>query len=368
MRMILLIVTILFSTADLFADETPASYPIEIYLRTRNTDGATITFTASVVYPNATRWSSRGYLTTGMTSAEIEIEGDYSGTSMGFDYDSTQSDNPHLGFATYIITVDAYPYSKTATLTLISDGWYFTGDKWVLYDLSQDKCYLTDDSSMTPISDITNNSLTIYNSSYPSSCHLQPTDPVDLTVTSSGGHPYLSWTESEPAEGTKYKVYRNNTLIYTTSVGQSNWTDEEVNIQSGLSNISYKVRAYCADDTRSKSSNNYTNTVVTGGTYEGADKQISIIQLVPQSTAIQGIYPNPFNPDTKIRYSISKPLDTKISVYNVLGDKKQILVNERKNPGQYEASFNGKDLPSGTYFVILQSGNTIETRKIMLLK
>lgn len=367
-RLLIIALGILCVTTESFSSD-PASYGLEIFIRTRNTGGQNIVFKASMPYPNDIHWSTHGWLTSGMTEATLEINGDYDDQEMGFDLDSTQASvsKPQLGYATYIISIES-PSSKVATVGLISNGWYFTGDKWLLYDYGEDKFYLTTSGSMTPLYNITGSSIEINSDDDPQYCSLQPTDPTDLTVVSSNGHPYLSWTEGIPASGTKYKIYRNSSLIYTTSIGQTNWTDEEVNIQSGLSNISYKVRAYCADDTRSKSSNNYTNTVVTGGTYEGTDNNISIVQIIPQSTAIRGIYPNPFNPETKIRYSLSEPLDTKLSVYNVLGDEKQILVNERKYPGEYEVYFNGKDLPSGTYFVVLQSGNTTETRRIMLLK
>jgi photosystem II stability/assembly factor-like uncharacterized protein len=77
-------------------------------------------------------------------------------------------------------------------------------------------------------------------------------------------------------------------------------------------------------------------------------------------------YPNPFNPVTKIKYTIPQsPLPggdgrgglVTLIVYNALGRKVEELVNEFKPAGKYEIQFDGSDLPSGVYFYKLQSDN-----------
>lgn len=86
-------------------------------------------------------------------------------------------------------------------------------------------------------------------------------------------------------------------------------------------------------------------------------------------------FPNPFNPTTKIRYSI--PNVTLIGVerslvilkvYDVLGIEVANLVNEEKQPGIYEIEFNASQLSSGIYFYKLEAGKYSETRKMMLIK
>jgi hypothetical protein len=79
-------------------------------------------------------------------------------------------------------------------------------------------------------------------------------------------------------------------------------------------------------------------------------------------------YPNPFNPSTTIKFSIPESGNTTIKVYNLLGSEVATLLNEMKQPGTYEVSFDASGLPSGTYFYSMESGNFREVRKMIILK
>jgi hypothetical protein len=90
-------------------------------------------------------------------------------------------------------------------------------------------------------------------------------------------------------------------------------------------------------------------------------------------------YPNPFNPNTIIKYSIPfspSPLQGEgirvrlvtLKVYDLLGREVSTLVNEEKQPGNYEVKFNGAGLPSGVYYYRLFSGTYSETKKMLLVK
>jgi hypothetical protein len=89
-------------------------------------------------------------------------------------------------------------------------------------------------------------------------------------------------------------------------------------------------------------------------------------------------YPNPFNPTTKIKFSIpsnQNPLPggargglVTLKVYDVLGNEVTTLVNEQKSSGEYEVEFDGSNLSSGIYFYRLKSGSFIETKKMILLR
>jgi hypothetical protein len=79
-------------------------------------------------------------------------------------------------------------------------------------------------------------------------------------------------------------------------------------------------------------------------------------------------YPNPFNPATKIKYQITKPGKVKLGVYDMLGREIETLVNEEKNTGVYEVTFEGTKLPSGVYFYRIQTGDFVQTKKMILLK
>ena len=71
---------------------------------------------------------------------------------------------------------------------------------------------------------------------------------------------------------------------------------------------------------------------------------------------------------TTISYAIPQDGKVKITVYNSLGAKERELVNEFLSAGNYEIQFDGKNLPSGAYYCILESNNRMLTRIILLVK
>jgi photosystem II stability/assembly factor-like uncharacterized protein len=95
---------------------------------------------------------------------------------------------------------------------------------------------------------------------------------------------------------------------------------------------------------------------------------------IPFDFSLSQNYPNPFNPTTKIRFEI--PLSRGVSegrgvsllVYDLLGREVATLVNEELKPGTYEVKWNASNFPSGVYFYKLNSGNFVETNKMILLK
>ena len=88
---------------------------------------------------------------------------------------------------------------------------------------------------------------------------------------------------------------------------------------------------------------------------------------IPKNASLDN-YPNPFNPTTKIRYLVPSNGLVTLKVYDVTGKEIASLINEIKSTGSYSIEFNGTNLPSGAYFYRLTSGNTVITKKMMLLK
>lgn len=79
-------------------------------------------------------------------------------------------------------------------------------------------------------------------------------------------------------------------------------------------------------------------------------------------------YPNPFNPDTKIKFSLDKSSNTSIIIYDIKGSEIMKCFSGFLNSGEHEITFDGSSLSSGVYFYRLVSGNNSETRKMMLIK
>ena len=94
-----------------------------------------------------------------------------------------------------------------------------------------------------------------------------------------------------------------------------------------------------------------------------------IADFVPHENFLLNNYPNPFNPGTKISYSIPESDYVSLKVYNLLGKEVQTLVDEFQIANTYSVMFNAGDLSSGIYFYKLQLGNhMVKTKKMIILR
>ncbi|NWG28946.1 MAG: T9SS type A sorting domain-containing protein [Ignavibacteriaceae bacterium] len=95
---------------------------------------------------------------------------------------------------------------------------------------------------------------------------------------------------------------------------------------------------------------------------------VSDDDLVADKFELMQNFPNPFNPSTSIKYAISNGQFVTLKVYDVLGNEVAILVNEEKEQGVYDITFNAAGLSSGMYLYKLQAGSFVETKKMILLR
>lgn len=79
-------------------------------------------------------------------------------------------------------------------------------------------------------------------------------------------------------------------------------------------------------------------------------------------------YPNPFNPSTTIKYFIPKQSDVTLKVYDLLGSEIITLINKKQAQGNYDVELDEGALTSGIYFYRLETGDFVETKKMILLK
>jgi len=96
-------------------------------------------------------------------------------------------------------------------------------------------------------------------------------------------------------------------------------------------------------------------------------------ESLPHRFSLFPNFPNPFNPQTKIRIEISKRSFATIKVYNSLGKEITTLLDNEMSPGNYSINWEAKDsngniLPSGVYLIRMTVDNYTETIKALLLK
>jgi hypothetical protein len=88
----------------------------------------------------------------------------------------------------------------------------------------------------------------------------------------------------------------------------------------------------------------------------------------PMAFGLGEVYPNPFNPSTAISYKLSVAGHVSLQVYDVTGRLVARLVNGTQEAGIYKVTFDGSNLASGLYFVMMQSGEYTAVKKMMMIK
>ena len=91
-------------------------------------------------------------------------------------------------------------------------------------------------------------------------------------------------------------------------------------------------------------------------------------EVVPTEYSLGQNYPNPFNPSTAITFAIPKASRVTLAIVDALGRVQAVLVDGEKSPGTYSVSWNASQFPSGIYYCRLQSGDYVETKKMILMK
>ncbi len=89
---------------------------------------------------------------------------------------------------------------------------------------------------------------------------------------------------------------------------------------------------------------------------------------IPINYKLYQNFPNPFNPNTTIRFTLSQSGFTRLEIFNELGSKIEDLVNRYMTRGNYNISFNASDYASGVYYYKLVSSNFTSTGKMVYLK
>lgn len=181
--------------------------------------------------------------------------------------------------------------------------------------------------------------------------------PVNLTAESGVGSAILNW-EAPTRQLLFYNVYREGVLL-ANNITETTYEDE--GLETG--NYTYSVSAVYSGDYESAQ----TDPVSVDVTFSD-DMQIPVV------TAIEGNYPNPFNPNTAIQFSLAQSTQkTEISIYNAKGQKVITLFNDKLDAGSYNIDWIGVDsdnnpVASGIYFVRMNADGKILTKSVTLLK
>jgi hypothetical protein len=186
--------------------------------------------------------------------------------------------------------------------------------------------------------------------------------PVELSafsaVPTSGNNVIVNWTTATEINNRGFEIQRsfNNSDFITiafvegkgTTTETQNYSYTDASLTAGK--YSYRLRQFDFD-----------------GRFETFNA-VEVDINAPLHFNLAQNYPNPFNPSTKISFAVSQEGVVKLSIFNMIGEEIQTLVNESKAPGNYDITFDASSLTSGAYFYKIQSGSNTQIKKMLLLK
>jgi len=193
--------------------------------------------------------------------------------------------------------------------------------------------------------------------------------PVELTAFSAlvqNNTANLTWQTATEVNNYGFEIERIRYEDPSVAEGMRNWN--KVGFVNGAGN-SNSPKEYSFTD-KSASSGKYLyrlKQLDNDGQYTYS-KEVEVDLGMPTAFALEQNYPNPFNPTTSLQYAVSAKQFVTIKVFDMLGREVALLVNGEKEPGTYTAEFATTGLASGTYIYRMQSGEFVQTKKMVLLK
>lgn len=208
--------------------------------------------------------------------------------------------------------------------------------------------------------------------------YTSPTDTtrINFTFTKAGNLPEIryKWQLYNFNNTINYNMFSNNAGIDTVASVRISQIDSIISGWGTASGDSlrgrWSAKAYSMFDSLGPTNSNFLITFIRS--------PIGIQQVstnIPKEYFVSPNYPNPFNPETKIKFGLPKQSFVKITVYDILGKEVSVLVNGQLDAGEFEADWNAAEFTSGIYFYRIEArqdgsstGDFVRTAKMVLVK
>ncbi len=365
----------------------------EVYMTTTGTDNpdnvitadASVTFTdGSGFAPDITKGSTDQVLGrfqlagdvagASLTDASIQLNGTRTGLSnlkLWMSADAAFGSDTQLG-----ATVTADPGDgSTATFASFtsaigtSDVYYFlTGD--VASDATGVvQGVLVNNSSLTIASGTLSGTIT--NAPLSNGDASLPVELVSFSATKKGNSVAVEWTTASETDNLGFIIERKTDKSDWQQI--ASYQSNNALVGKGTAS-SPKLYSYTDKDVTAGGSYTYrlSDVDVNGQVNALATTEVTAA-VTPTTTQLFAAYPNPFNPQTTLKYQLANDSHVTLAVYDVLGRQVKQLVNQQQSAGEYAATWNGTTnaglaAPSGAYLVRLQAGGRSQLQKIILMK
>ena len=124
----------------------------------------------------------------------------------------------------------------------------------------------------------------------------------------------------------------------------------DADLPGGMESLTYRLRQVDTD-----------GTAATG-------PSVTVDLSAPDRVALFGTAPNPVRQTADIRYTLPRPADVRLAVYDALGRQVAVLASGQQSPGRKTAHFDASGLPSGMYFIRLSAAGATQTRRVAIVR
>ncbi len=274
-----------------------------------------------------------------------DVDGSYTGSAVAY--------NGDFGMSDYSIEADVYCYvnnpggSAYTGLVVYADT-----NKHDFYKLRAD-FDASDRINFSGLRSDTTTFLPLYSHDFHGS------DNPGLFPTSDGWHKMKIEVKTLNADSTAFWCYFDETLLNGCPIYDTNATR---NMSGAFGLYTFQMDG---DGIPGYFDNILVNSLTTGVEYNSSD--------VPKRFSLEQNYPNPFNPETQIGYQLSARSFVSLTIYDLLGREIKTLLNEEQSSGRYHITWDGTDhfgnkVPSGIYMYTLRTGNSVISKKMVLMK
>ena len=185
-----------------------------------------------------------------------------------------------------------------------------------------------------------------------------PVELTSFTATSNGKEVILNWSTATEMNNLGFEIQRSIkgkefltagfVKGHGTTTEPQNYSFSDMHLDNGK--YFYRLKQIDYD-----------------GIFEYSDV-VEVERHTFSSYLLEQNYPNPFNPATTIGFGVQNKSNVRITILNAIGEEVAILLNEEREPGYHQVEFNEVNLPNGVYFYSIQTGDFVQTKKMILLK
>ncbi len=190
-----------------------------------------------------------------------------------------------------------------------------------------------------------------------------PVELVSFSANYSGSKVGLEWATATEIDNYGFQIERK-------SVEEENAQWRKLGFVAGSGNSNKNINYQFSDENLNSDHYFYRlKQIDNDGSYTYSDEVEVKFDLIVEDFTLTQNYPNPFNPSTQIKFGFKESTQASLRVYNTIGELVSELFNAKTESGNiYTVTFNADKLPSGMYLYELRGNNSVEVRKMLLLK